>query len=129
MKIKTKFLKKDSGQVIMFVIFVVLFLVLFVSLFISRSLMKQSKASLSVANSVQAYYIADTGTENTLYYLNEHAEKTFFKGEEIPLDNLFGSMGGDCAAYASEVTGVDILAKIDIVGTYKSTSRAIQLFW
>lgn len=129
MKIKTKLLKKDSGQVIMFIIFVVLFLVLFVSLFISKSLMKQSKASVSVVNSVQAYYIADTGTENVLYYLAENAEETLTQGEEIPLDNPFVSLGGDYAAYASEITGISTLKKIDIVGTYKSTSRAIQLFW
>ena len=129
MKIKTKLPKRDSGQVIMFIIFVVLFLVLFVSLFISKSLMKQSKASVSVVNSVQAYYVADTGTENVLYYLSSLTATDPQPTAGIALDNLFGAQGGTATAYVSEITGASTLKRIDIVGTYKSTSRAIQLFW
>ncbi|MDD3006895.1 MAG: hypothetical protein PHX30_04960 [Candidatus Pacebacteria bacterium] len=129
MTIETKLLKKDSGQVIMFIIFVVLFLVLFVSLYISRSLLKQTKASVGAVSSVQSYYIADSGTENVLYYLSglDPAEPQPTAGTSIVLDNLFVAENGIATAVVSDASPTTL--KIDIIGTYKNTSRAIQLFW
>lgn len=127
MTTNTKLLKKDSGQVIMFIIFVVLFLVLFVSLFLSRSLLKQTKASIGAVSSVQSYYIADSGTENILYYLSGLDPSDQPSVGPIAIDNLFGAQGGTSSAYVSDVSAT--VLKIDIVGTYKNTSRTIQLFW
>jgi len=130
MKIKTELLKKDSGQVIMFILFVVLFLVLFVSLFISKNLLRQAKVSSSVVSSVQAYYIADTGTENALFYLSENEEYSPGVGSSVPINgNLFTPLGGTVRTKVSaKDEGANTLT-IDVLGTYKNTSRAIQLFW
>lgn len=126
MKTKTKKLRKDSGQVILFIIFLVLFMILFVSLFVSNSLARHTKVSSGVVNSVQAYYIADAQTENALY--KAKADPTILEtAGPLYLDNLAASQGGTYVAVVSEVSPTDL--RVDVIGTYKNTSRAIQLFW
>lgn len=126
MVIEAKLSRKDSGQVIMFVIFVILFLVLFVSLFISKNLIRQTKISSSVVDSVQAYYIADTGTENVLYYLYKNKDYSPNVGDTVPIsDDLFTSIEGAVGATVSAKD--EDKTTIDVLGTYKDTSRAIQL--
>lgn len=128
MKITKKRSNGESGQVILFIIFVVLFLVLFVGLFISRSLAKHAKVSNGVVNSIQSYYAADTGSENVLHYLaTKDPSVELNYGDVITLDNQHSSIGGSSMAVVSQSDGTTL--KIDIVGTYKNTSRAIQLYW
>jgi hypothetical protein len=131
MKNNIQYLKGDSGQVVMFVIFVVLFLVLFVSLFISNTLTKQSKIAIAAANSVQAYYIADSGAENVLYKISQMAEGDTLSKGAFDIDPLFTAYGGTSSAEVTELASDSATAKdrIDIIGTYQRTSRAIQLFW
>jgi len=125
---KTKASGKESGQIILFIVFVILFMVMFVSLYISKSLARHSKVSNGVINSVQAYYVADTGSENVLYYLSTMPPAaTLNEGDTIPLDNALAPYGGSTMAVVSEADATTM--KIDIVGTYENTSRAIQLFW
>lgn len=117
--------KKESGEIVLFVMFVVLFLVMFVSLFLSKILTRQSKTSSSTLNSVQAYYIADTGAENVLYILSQTTTLPP-EGESVDIDsNLFP--GSSCSAVVA--TSNPTTLKINIIGTYKYTSRAIELFW
>lgn len=126
MKTKTKKLRKDSGQVILFIVFLVLFMILFVSLFVSNSLSRHTKVSSGVVNSVQAYYIADAQTENALY--KAKADPTILDAEgRIYIDDLATSQGGTYMVVVSEVSATDL--RVDIIGTYRNTSRAIQLFW
>ncbi len=125
---------KESGQVVMFVIFVVLFLVLFVSLFISNTLTKQSKIAIAAANSVQAYYIADSGAENALYQISKLPDEMELDSSmdlDTSTDLLFTFYGTDVDSDAgiSDLASAGGQDKIDIIGTYKKTSRAIQLFW
>lgn len=92
---KTKVSNKNSGQIILFIVFVILFMVMFVSLYISKSLARHSKVSTGVVNSVQAYYVADTGSENVLYYLaTMPATTTLNQGDAITLDNVLNPYGG-----------------------------------
>lgn len=125
-----KYEDRESGQVIMFVIFVVLFLVLFVSLFISNTLTKQSKIAIAAANSVQAYYVADSGAEKVLYDISNLPEGTELStSTTFELSPLFNASGGSANASVSETVDTGTQDKIDIIGTYRNTSRAIQLFW
>jgi hypothetical protein len=129
MKKNIKNQRRESGQVIMFVIFVVLFIVLFVSLFISSTLNKQSKIAIAAANSVQAYYIADSGAENVLYEISQMADGETLSEGVFAIDPLFTAYGGTSSANVSDTVDTGTQDKIDIIGTYKNTSRAIQLFW
>ncbi len=130
MKKNMKISKEQSGQVIMFVLFVVLFIVLFVSLFISNTLNKQSKVAIAAANSVQAYYIADSGAENVLYKISQMAAGETLSEGPFYIDPLFAAYGGTSSAHVSDTVSTGAQDEIDIIGTYKnSTSRAIQLFW
>lgn len=122
---KNIYKKKESGEIILFVMFVVLFLVMFVSLFLSKLLTRQAKTSSSTLNSVQAYYIADTGAENTLYVLSQTTTLPP-EGESVGIaTNLFP--GHSCSAVVAISNPTTL--KINIIGTYKYTSRAIELFW
>lgn len=137
MEKKTETKSGEAGEIILFVIFVVLFLVLFVSLFLSRTLARQSKTSTNVVNSIQAYFVADTGAENVLYFLtntsSEDADDLLQPGNDLTgyLDvNCFDGNPTCAQSYTAKVSdpGSGNL-KIDIIGTQDRTSRAIQLYW
>jgi hypothetical protein len=128
MKTKNNPARRDSGQVMLFIVFVILFLVMFVSLYISRSLARHAKVSNGVVSSVQAYYVADSSSEDVLYQLSDPAfDVDLTTSTPITLDNYFNPQGGNALAFVSE-EGPSTL-KVDVIGTYKNTSRAIQLFW
>lgn len=121
--------KKQSGEILIFVIFIVLFLVLFISLFISKILVRQSKTADNVLSSVQAFYLADTGSEYALHAFQGCSESYKLPncitdgkpaaGEIVP--------GGDFSiVYNDGPTS----SSIDITGIFNNqTSRAIELTW
>lgn len=114
--------KKQSGEIIIFVVFVILFMMLFVTLFISRTLLKQAKASDNIVSSVQAFYIADSGAEYSLYMYKNFCTTP---GSLPGCIGSFSFTNGTCQIVVDPVT-----SKMDITGTYKGqTSRAIELIW
>jgi hypothetical protein len=134
MKKILKFIKADSGEVVLFVIFIILFFMLFIGTFLSRMILRQIKVSNNVANSVQAYYIADSGTEMTLYYVKVYAPAnvTGFSLNSSPAPDLNGWIANPFAPDGTYNASVETAAgnlKIEILGAYKQTSRAIELSW
>lgn len=122
--------KKQSGQIILFVIFIIIFLMLFVTLFLTKTLAKQSKSSNNIVNSVQAFYVADSGSEYALYRFTNVCSSTNPPSAEgeggcIGRFSLLDGSGGECTIQYDEVT-----RKMSITGDYKDqTSRAIELTW
>lgn len=114
--------KSESGQIILFVLFVVLFMMLFVSLFVSRTLLKQTKTADNIASSVQAYYIADSGSEYALYRFKYNC----------PTGSELASCIGQYYAFGPETCNMmfGTSSRMYITGTYRGqTSRAIELSW
>lgn len=129
MRVKAILGKKQSGQILMFVIFVVLFLMLFVGLFISKILARQAKTADNIISSVQAFYMADTGSEYALYAFQGCSE--LYKLPECITDGkpATGTLVPD-GDFSIIYIDVPASPKIDITGTYKGqTSRAIELSW
>jgi hypothetical protein len=122
MKTVKKKRKGQSGEIAMFVVFILLFMMLFISLFVTQTLLKQTKAAINVASSVQAFYIANSGAEYALYHIMRDCPtgddpNTCVAGFTFP--------GGDCT-----ISVPDPDLSIYITGTYRGqTSRAIQLSW
>lgn len=125
MNIKTLSKNNQSGEIILFVVFVILFMVMFVGFFVSRLIVWQTKVSLNWANSVQAYYITDSGVESVMYLLATSENVSVKKGDRITMpDFAFDSKP------VAEVTRADTVLQIEVNGVYKdSASRAIQLSW
>jgi len=117
--------KKNSGEIILFVVFIILFFMLFIGLFLSKMILRQTKVANNVANSVQAYYIADTGAEVTLYRIrNELSSTAFTRNNEIANVEIGGGR------YIATVTSSSGSAlRIEVIGIYNRTSRAIELYW
>lgn len=128
-----KALSKDnqSGEIILFVVFVMLFMVMFVGFFVSKLLIWQTKVALNTANSVQAYYIADSGSEAVMYILSTSVDPSIVEEGDfaVPAFGAFeASPDSDCYAKVTEATASNL--KMEIVGVYKGVaSRAIQLAW
>jgi hypothetical protein len=130
MNIKTLLKNNQSGEIILFVVFVMLFMVMFVGFFVSKLLIWQTKVALNAANSVQAYYIADSGAEATMYILTTSEDVPVALGDfKMPEFGAFEvSSESDCYAKVTEATASSL--KMEVVGVYKGVaSRAIQLSW
>lgn len=129
---KKEFKNGESGEILLFVIFVVLFMIMFVSLFLSRTLLRQSKTASNIYNSIQAYYIADTGAESALY-LVKTANLTLNANDNITgnveaINSDLPAAGDSWSIKVSPDTN-DSVFRINIIGTHNLTSRAIQLSW
>ena len=121
--------KKESGEIVLFVIFVILFFMLFIGLFLSKMILRQIKTANNVANSVQAYYIADSGTEMTLYRVRKDTTlPELVSGMDLTYtENPFYYMGGE---YVAKITSIESSTlKIEVLGVCRQTSRAIELSW
>ena len=127
--------KKQSGEIILFVIFVVLFLLLFVGLYLSRVLAKQAKIADNAASTVQAFYIADSGAEYALYRFVTYcdgttAEKTPPACVMLPTGDYMATGGQFVTGGECDITYNEASSEISITGNYHGqTSRAIELSW
>jgi hypothetical protein len=117
--------KRQAGEILMFVIFIIIFLMLFVSLFLSRTLARQSKATNNVVSTLQAYYLADTGAEYSLYRFRNVCDS----GNQPPLC-ITNNQPTFVPDGICDITYDSSTSKISITGTYRGqTSRAIELTW
>lgn len=123
--------KKESGEIVLFVIFIILFFMLFIGLFLSKMILRQIKTANNIVNSVQAYYVADSGAEATSYRVRTDTSLILVEGEQLTYpssENPFGYMTD--RYYISEIASTESSSlKIEIMGVYKQTSRAIELSW
>jgi hypothetical protein len=115
----------QKGQVALLIVMIIMLLLLFVSLFLANLIIKQTKITSNIHKSIQAYYLADTGTEMLLYKINAGTIKP---GDfDTPSNLLSGSIGGLGSFKADKVN--DSPLEIKISGIYKEASRAVELSW
>lgn len=119
----SKITNDQTGQIAIFVIFVILFLLLFVGLFLANMTLKQTKITRNIYESVQAYYLADAGTERILYKMKIDGVNP--STDDITLLN--DSIAGVGSFKYNVVLSSPL--KIKTSGIYKGTSRAIELSW
>ncbi len=131
-----KIIKNQDGQIAFFIVFVIMSLLLFVSLFLANMTVKQTKITRNALDSVQAYYLADMGSERVLWGLRVAGgdkdagdypnEGDIFHSQYI--SNLTRDVAPAGSYQAVRTAPVETL-NIKISGVYKETSRAIELSW
>lgn len=136
---KTKILKNignQEGQVALFIVFVIMSILLFISLFLTNMTIKQTKITRNNLYSIQAYYLADMGTERVLWGLRATGgdlDVSVFPAVDDPIynqtiNNLTGATTPSGSYQAIRIAPAGTL-NIKISGVYKETSRAIELSW
>ena len=123
--------RNQKGQAALLIVLITMTLLLFVSLVLTNMVVKRTKMTRDTLQSVQAYYLADAGTERLLYLVKgpgatmdpgdyeagNPLKETFFD-ESIP------GIGSMVAIKTS-----DSPLGIKITGYYKNTARAVELSW
>lgn len=129
MQVKITANKYNSGQVVLLVMFIIVFFMILVGLFISNMILKQLIVTRNIANSVQAYYVADAGTEISLYNLKTAYSGSLVSGTLISENSsLPGVTDGQYTATVIEGGGTALL-RIKVLGVYRNTARAVELNW
>lgn len=130
-----RIIKNQDGQIALFIVLIIMSLLLFISLFLINMTIKQTKITRNTLNSVQAYYLADMGTERVLYGIkmplgdvDKINISDFNTGDEIiRQDNII-----EANSYY-KVIKVNSIApstlNIKISGEFRETMRAIELSW
>ena len=122
-----KNIKNESGQAALLMVLIIMFLLFFIGLFLTDTVLKQIKITSNVEQFTQAYFLADTGTEKTLYEI---------KKGNINLNDF--NVGDDLFGGSVNITGLgsfsavmedDSPLVIKIKGVYKDTARAIEISW
>lgn len=113
----------QNGQVSLFIVTVMMFLLLFVGLFLANTTVKQIKITRNIYKSIQAYYLADAGSERVLYEIKVNGLDPYTAGP-ILLDENVGADG----SFKVEVISTSPL-KIKSTGVYQEVARAVELSW
>ncbi|MCK4891371.1 MAG: hypothetical protein KAS78_01755 [Candidatus Pacebacteria bacterium] len=131
-----KIIKNEDGQVAFFIVFIIMSLLLFISLFLTNMTVKQTKITRNTFHSIQAYYLADMGTERVLWGLRSTAGDLDIinfpnAGDNIYSQNINNLTGAATSAGFYQAIRVDPIGtlNIKISGEYQETSRAIELSW
>jgi len=133
MKNKILIIKKDQkGQAALLIVLITMFLLLFVGLALTNMTIKQIKITNDSFQSVQAYYLADAGTEQILYLTKgtgiidpgPPAVGATLSNENIDFDGVNGADG----SFESVKTSNSPLG-LKVTGYYKNTARAVELSW
>lgn len=134
-----KTFQNQRGQIALFVVFVIMTLLLFIALFLTNAVIKQTKATRSSLDSIQAYYLADMGAERTLYGITrpvgdlDKISLTLFTADPadaIPdLIKTQNNIIGPDSSYVVIKTGDSSPISIKASGIFRETSRAIELSW
>ena len=124
--------KNQQGQIAIFIVFVIMTLLLFISLFLANMTVKQIKNTRNNINSIQAYYLADMGTERLLYGVKRpdgDSDKIdlldFAVDDEIIKQNNI--IEADSSFAVKKTSNFPLQIKTS--GVFRETSRAIELSW
>ena len=118
----------QKGQIALFITLIVVFIMLMVGLSLSKMAVKQTKITRGAYRSIQAYCLADTGTENILYKI--------FNDSVAPIDPCAGYSPGETMISEPNFAGGSYQVNLDscapstvikIFGVFEETSRAIQI--
>ena len=131
---KGKTIKKNQkGQAALLIVLITMTLLLFVALVLTNMVVKRTKMTRDTLQSVQAYYLADAGTERLLY-LCKGPGATMNPASDlsplIPDQGIdFDGDGVDDGSFeATREQSAPILV-LKITGYYKNTARAVELSW
>ncbi len=116
----------QKGQIALFITLIVMFIMLTVGLSLSKMSVKQTKITRDAYRSVQAYCLADSGTEHIVYEIFKaktiDACSNYSPGETIISEPDFA--GG---SYQIDLTSCAPATVIKIFGVFEKTSRAIEI--
>ncbi len=133
---KNKTLKKtfqnQEGQIALFIVFVIMALLLFIALFLTNAVIKQTKVTRNSLNSIQAYYLADMGSERALYGITRPVgDPDKISLTSISAPNVIISRNNIIEQGSSYIVikKSDSPVGIKISGVFRETSRAIELSW
>ena len=131
-------IRKQNGQVAIFIVFIIMTILLFMTLFLVNMTTKQTSNLRNSLHSVQAYYYADMGAERTLWGVRQaigSADKININDFDIITNPVIISKqissNPQEASYTVtriDTTGSEFLG-IRSLGVYMETSRAIKLTW
>ena len=115
----------QKGQVALFITLITLFIMLTVGLSLSEMTIKQTKITRDAYRSVQAYCLADSGTEHVLYEIVKNKMLVCPPAAPISLlsDPYPNFAGG---SYQADLSGCNPTI-IKIFGVFERTNRTIQI--
>jgi len=124
--------KNQKGQAALLIVLITMFLLLFVSLALTNMTAKQTRTTNNAFQSIQAYYLADAGTERLLYLTKGtgaidpvlSSVGNELLNEDIDFDND-GSADGSFKAIKTNNSPLGM----KITGYFKNTARAVELSW
>jgi Tfp pilus assembly protein PilX len=118
--------QSQQGQIALFIVFVIMTLLLFIALFLTNTVVKQTRVARNNIDSIQAYYLADMGSERALYGIkNSSIDPTTFSAGNTIFSYNIPSLGSYIIIKESDSSPMSI----KISGVFRETSRAIELFW
>ena len=117
----------QKGQIALFITLIVVFIMLMVGLSLSEMAVKQTKITRGAYQSVQAYCLADTGTENILYrIINDSVAPIDPCADSSPGETMISEPDFAGGSYQVDLAGCSPTV-IEIFGVFEKTSRAIQI--
>jgi hypothetical protein len=130
-KTREKMVQNQDGQIALFIVFVTMTLLLFIAFFLTNAVIKQTRVTRNNLDSIQAYYLADMGSERTLYGITQGAIDiiTPSVGATIPAPANTNNIPGLGSYVVIKKTGSPSPISIKISGVFRETSRAIELSW
>lgn len=122
----------NKGQTALFIAVSISAILLYVGLHAMNRHINEAQALVDAENSLESFYLADTGTERFLYVLKTKiADGTYESMEKIAdsfggdtdISNGIGIVGDSNNNYKVEADGV----VVKVTGTYRNVNRAIEL--
>ncbi len=138
MKSRNLIIKKNQkGQAALLIVLITMTLLLFVSLVLTNIVVKRTKMTRDALQSVQAYYLADAGTERLLYLVKGPGATMNPASDASPLipyqgidfSTVAGGDGTDDGYFEVVREQSAPILILKITGYYKNTARAVQLSW
>ncbi len=130
----SKGIEDQNGQAALAIALIVTSLLLFVGLSLVNTTLKQTKITRNAYRSMQAYYLADAGTERLLY--ENRVAGTIDPTENLASNPLLladmnvdfdGDGDSDGSFNITRIAPSPL--NIRIIGVYKNTARAVELLW
>ncbi|MDF1498378.1 MAG: hypothetical protein P1P85_03455 [Patescibacteria group bacterium] len=138
--IYNKILKNQNGQAAFLIVFFVMSILFVISMFLAEISIKQSKSTRDAQESIQAYYMADMGTERVIYGVRKIASdpnkiniNDYNIGDIILPESGLYQVVADAGSFTVKRVNVSLPATLGIKITgydqNKRVSRSIELLW
>jgi len=138
--IYNKILKNQNGQAAFLIVFFVMSILFVISMFLVEISIKQSKSTRDAHESIQAYYMADMGSERVIYGMRKLASdpdkiniNDYNIGDIILPESGLYQVVADAGSFTVKRVNVPLPATLGIKITgydqNKRVSRSIELSW